>query len=664
MPPPTEYRPDIDGLRAIAVLAVVFFHAGFAGFAGGFVGVDVFFVISGFLITKLIVDDPRFSLLAFYQRRARRILPALAVVVLATSVAAYIFFMPEEFLAFSKSVVATTLFSSNILFWHETGYFDAPRDLKPLLHTWSLAVEEQFYFVYPLLLIFCRRVLRSRWIALLLPLCLISLWASAHAVSSRDEEAAFYLAPFRAWEFLLGTLLAVGAVPQLGHRVARELLAALGLALIVWSVVTYSEALPFPGLNALAPCVGAALLIWLGGEQETFVGRVLSTPPLVFIGLLSYSIYLWHWPLFVFAHYILMQDLAWSAKVALVLATFPLSYLSWRYVELPVRRGSYWKGWRIIIAGAAATAASLGLGYAAIATGGLPGRIDPEILALKAHRPEADNRNECHNVSEVRVNVSDLCIRGATSTAPSFVLVGDSHAYAISAGVFAAAARAGLSGYQFTANSFRPLPGVEAEKRGGDELTAGFIEFLREHPALRTVVLAGYWEWQATGRSYRKKPRVYPDDDYDGSGLAYNKVSFQHGLQRLIDAFPDRRFIIVEDIPVGLEFRYALRAMHIQNVLGRGMVRPELMDIGMPRQKYERQLASYRPILAAVARAPNVSIVPLIDQLCDGQLCSGTHDGALLFRDGDHLSLEGALSLTDIFFRAFTQRVEAKRQGP
>ncbi len=662
MPPPIGYRPDIDGLRAVAVLAVVFFHAGFAGFEGGFVGVDVFFVISGYLITKLIVEDPRFSLLAFYQRRARRLLPALAVVVLVTSVAAYIFFLPEEFLAFSKSVVATTLFSSNILFWKEAGsYFDAPPDLKPLLHTWSLAVEEQFYFVYPLLLIFCRRALRSRWIILLLPLCLISLVASAHAVSSRNEEAAFYLAPFRAWEFLLGTLLAVGAVPRLRHRVAREMLTAFGLALIVWSIVTYTEALPFPGLNALAPCVGAALLIWLGGEQDTIVGRVLSSPPLGFIGLLSYSIYLWHWPLFVFAHYILMQDLTWSTKVGLVLVTFPISYLSWRYVELPVRRGTYWRGWRIVAAGAAATAASLCLGYAAIATNGLPGRIAPEILALNQPRTKMDDRVECHNVSEVRVNVSDLCIRGATGTAPSFVLVGDSHAYALSGGVFAAAAQAGLSGYQFTANSFRPLPGVRLEKRGGDELTVGFVEFLRAHPALRTVVLAGYWEWQATGQSYRKKPRIYPDDDYDGSGLAYNKISFQHGLQRLVDDFPDRRFIIVEDVPGGPEFRYAFRAMHIQNVLGRGMVRPELMRIGISRQEYERQLASYRPILAAVAHAPNVSILPLIDQLCDSQLCSATRNGALLFRDGDHLSLAGGLLLTDTFFRALTQRVEARR---
>ena len=594
------YRPDIDGLRAVAVLAVVLFHAGFAGFGGGFVGVDVFFVISGFLITGLIVDDPHFSLLAFYQRRARRILPALAVVVFATSVAAYIFFLPEEFLAFSKSVVATTLFSSNILFWHETGYFDAPGDLKPLLHTWSLAVEEQFYFVYPLLLMFCRRVLRSRWIVLLLPLCLISLWASAHAVSSRNEEAAFYLAPFRAWEFLLGTLLAVGAVPRLGHRLARELLAAFGLALIVWSVVTYSEALPFPGLNALVPCLGAALLIWLGGEQQTIVGRALSSPPLVFIGLLSYSIYLWHWPLFVFARYILMQELSWPAQVSLVLATFPLSYLSWRYVELPVRRGSYWKGWRIVVTGAAATAASLCLGYATIATDGLPGRIAPEILALKTHLAE---RGECHQVTVARVDAGDLCIRGMAGEAPSFVLAGDSHAHAISGGVFAAAARAGLSGYQFTAGSFRPLPGIKLEKSRLDDLTVKFVEFLRERPSLRIVVLVGYWQWQATGQSYRKEPHIFADDDYDGSGLAYNKVSFQRGLQRLVDAFPDRRFLLVEDVPIGSEFSNLPRAIHMQSLLGGGSARLDLIHVGISRRQYERQLASYRSILTAVARS-------------------------------------------------------------
>jgi hypothetical protein len=260
-----------------------------------------------------------------------------------------------------------------------------------------------------------------------------------------------------------------------------------------------------------------------------------------------------------------------------------------------------------------------------------------------------------------RVDAGDLCIRGATGEAPSFVLVGDSHAYAISWGVFAAAARAGFSGYQFTANSYRPLPGIRMEKRRLEELTVRFVEFLREHPSLRIVVLVGYWQRQATGESYRKEPRIFSDDDYDGSGLAYNKISFQRGLQRLVDTFPDRRFIIVEDVPVGLEFRYAFRALHVQNVLGRGLARSEPINIGISRQEYERQLASYRPILTAVARSPNVSIVQLIDQLCDSQFCSSTRNGALLFHDGDHLSMEGGLLLTDTFFRAFTQRVEAKR---
>jgi hypothetical protein len=254
---------------------------------------------------------------------------------------------------------------------------------------------------------------------------------------------------------MLGTLLALGAGPRLGHRLARELLAAFALALIVWSVVTYSEALPFPGLNALVPCLGAALVIWLGGEQQTLVDRALSSPARFhrLAVLLDISLALAAVRLRTLHSHARAQL---AAQMGLVLATFPLSYLSWRYVELPVRRGSYWKGWRIVIMGAAATAASLCLGYAAIAPDGLPWRMGPEILALKTHQAE---RGECHNVTVTRVDAGDLCIRGMAGEAPSFVLAGDSHAYAISAGVFAAAARAGLSGYQFTANSFRPLPG-------------------------------------------------------------------------------------------------------------------------------------------------------------------------------------------------------------
>jgi SGNH domain (fused to AT3 domains)/Acyltransferase family len=402
-----------------------------------------------------------------------------------------------------------------------------------------LSVEEQFYLVYPFVLILGRRYLRDRWLWLLLPLCFLSL-AASFIVSSRDQEAAFYLAPFRAWEFLLGTLIAVTAIRQPSHRLSRELLAAVGIGLIVWSVVTYSESLPILPLSLLATCIGAGLLVWLSGSRDTLVGRALASAPLVFVGLMSYSIYLWHWPILVFARYIAVQDLTWTQRVALVLAATALAYPSWRFIELPIRQGVYWRGWRIIASSSVVAAVALLFAYAGVTTGGMPGRIEPEILALKA-RPFDIVR--CHNVTVERVNTGDICIRGTTTEKPSFVLVGDSHAAMLAAPVFAAAARAGLSGYQITADSFRPLPGVQLLKKQ-TPLTNRFVEFLRDHTEVHKVILAGFWQFQALGISYRNRPTVFSDSGYDGSGLAYNKVSFQNSLQRLVDAFPDRRFVL------------------------------------------------------------------------------------------------------------------------
>jgi peptidoglycan/LPS O-acetylase OafA/YrhL len=659
-PSPMTYRPDIDGLRAIAVLAVVFFHMELEGFAGGFVGVDVFFVISGFLITGLLVGDRPLSLSMFYERRARRILPALVVVVFASSVLAIIFFMPEELIAFGKSVVATSLFSSNILFWHETGYFDAPRELKPLLHTWSLALEEQFYLVYPLLLIACQRFLSGRLAWVLLPLCLISFLASV-VVTNLSESTAFYLAPFRAWEFLLGCIVALRMLPNIESRILRELLCALGLALIVWSIASLSEALPFPGWRALLPCLGAAVLMWLGEDQQTIVGRLLAIRPLVWIGLISYSIYLWHWPLLVFARYITVQDLTVSMRVGLIAATLGAAYLSWRYVEQPVRRGPFCQGWRIVGAGVVSTAASLCVGSALIASGGFPARIAP----VPAKEALLHDRRDCHFVTVERVDKGDLCIRGAVGQAsPSFVLVGDSHADALSPGLFAAATRVGISGYQFTQMGFRPLPGVTPNDNA---LTERFVRFLEDNPSLKLVIMAGYWSYQASGISYHDQPTIYRDEEYDGSGLNYDGISFQHGLQNLIGAFPDRRFIIIEDVPVGpqLEISRAKRALHVQRILA-WMPKAELLSasFGLSRRVYEQQIATYRPILETLSqRFSNVSLLSLIDVICDGEFCPRARNGVLLFRDGDHLSWAGGLLLSSKFFAAFGTYLSAQQHA-
>lgn len=273
-----KYRADIDGLRALAVLPVLLAHAHLGFFSGGFVGVDIFFVISGFLITSILAKEGRdgsFSLLSFYERRARRIFPALFTMIAFTCVATFIYFPAREFEAFGRSVIATTFFVSNMLFWKETGYFDVLAENRPLLHTWSLSVEEQFYVLFPISVWLTYRHLRGRfelWIpaAALGSLALSVWWVESH------PTAAFYLAPTRAWELLVGSALALGMVPPLQSRRLREGAALLGIVCIAFSITMFTDTTYFPGINAILPCAGAGLIIHAGQGGGSLVGRVLS----------------------------------------------------------------------------------------------------------------------------------------------------------------------------------------------------------------------------------------------------------------------------------------------------------------------------------------------------------------------------------------------------
>ena len=326
----TKYRADLDGLRAVAVMAVVLFHAGISQISGGFVGVDVFFVISGYLITGLILNDMaqgRFSIASFYERRARRILPALFTVLFAASVATCGLLMPDRARAFGQSLIATVFFSSNILFSHQSGYFQAP-EVKPLLHTWSLAVEEQFYIIYPLFLFVVRRYLSRRYFLSLFPVFVLSLAFCIWSVSVH-RSTAFFLGPARAWELLLGGLLAIPLIPPLLHRVMANVLGFLGLALLVYSFVRLSGALPFPGVNALYPTLGAALIIYSGTASGTIVARGLSAKPIVFVGLISYSLYLWHWIIFIFVKVYLVRPLTHREVAAEIAVCIFIASFSW-----------------------------------------------------------------------------------------------------------------------------------------------------------------------------------------------------------------------------------------------------------------------------------------------------------------------------------------------
>lgn len=334
-----RYRRDVDGLRAVAVLPVMLFHAGLRSFPGGFVGVDVFFVISGFVITGGLLDAinaDRFSIISFYVRRCRRILPALLSTVLVTTIGVILLLSPEAWQDFSSSVLATATFASNVYFWRKSGYFDPQSDGRPLLHTWSLAVEEQFYIVIPVALWLGVWLLRRRVWWLFALGASLSLAFSTYLIE-RAPSADFYLLPGRAWELLVGCLLVLAPLPPLRIRAIREIVAVTGAGLIAWAVLAFNADTPFPGVAATVPAFGAALLIYAGGTGSSSVSRALSWTPIVGIGLISYSAYLIHWPLIVLARAVQLRDLTASQGVVVVAVSLALAVLSWRYVEAPYR---------------------------------------------------------------------------------------------------------------------------------------------------------------------------------------------------------------------------------------------------------------------------------------------------------------------------------------
>jgi len=335
-----EYRKEIDGLRALAVLPVILFHAGFEWFSGGYVGVDVFFVISGYLITTIIISEmaqSRFSIVNFYERRARRILPALFFVMLACLPFAWLWLIPSDLKDFGQSLVAVSTFSSNILFWSESGYFDINTDLKPLLHTWSLAVEEQYYILFPIFLLMTWRM-GIKWILIILLFTFIGSLALAQWGAFNRPGANFYLLPTRGWELLIGVFVAfyLKYNSNLKSHFCNQVLSLLGFCMVIYSIVAFDDDTPFPSLYALIPTVGTGLLI-LSAVPNTLVHSFLGLRPLVGIGLLSYSAYLWHQPILAFARHRFLGDVSDLLLLGLCVASIVMAWFSWKFIEAPFR---------------------------------------------------------------------------------------------------------------------------------------------------------------------------------------------------------------------------------------------------------------------------------------------------------------------------------------
>lgn len=427
------YRREIDGLRALAVLPVILFHAGFKAFGGGFVGVDIFFVISGYLITSIILnehDSNHFTFKDFYLRRARRILPALFLVIIVCFPFAWLWYLPIDMKEFSQSVVATTTFLSNFFFWLKTGYFDTEAELKPLLHTWSLAVEEQYYLVFPALFIWLISFRRKWAFWILSVLAAVSL-AYAQWLSTKNPSANFFLFPSRLWELLIGALIALCLFKKsksIGSPGLRQFASAIGCILIVTSIVFFSNEIPYPSIYTLLPTCGAGLII-LFADRDNIVGKILSSKILVGLGMVSYSAYLWHQPLLAFARYKTLGELSNYVVITLLFATFGLAYLSWRFVENPFRKGTRVSTSLFIFI-------FLGLGIALIIVGTLGHRTNGFIARQNEKLPseyfalaQADRKFNYGLDNKLCIsNAASLCqVTKYVANRKNILLLGDSH---------------------------------------------------------------------------------------------------------------------------------------------------------------------------------------------------------------------------------------------
>lgn len=638
-----RYRPDIDGLRAIAVLAVLFYHAGFSFAPGGFMGVDIFFVISGFLITSLIradMDAGTFTLFNFWERRARRILPPLFVVVIATMAAGAFIFLPFDYALFGKQMMSQSVFASNLLFVKEGGYFDTANDVKPLLHTWSLAVEEQFYLFFPIGMLVIGRFLRGKFFTVLFPLAVLCFMLSIIMVEL-SQRMAFYLLPFRGWELLAGALMVFAPPPQ--KRWEREGAGIAGLLLIAIAILLYDGRALFPGYVALLPVLGTAALIWSG---PSLVGRCLSIKPFVWVGLISYSLYLWHWPVMTFVRYHpLIEFTPWIGTLCIA-ASLAMAILTWRYVENPVRRKKIFQSKTSIFAAAFAMLAIMGiLGLIIYQAKGFPSRLDPDVVRYSMG---ADNSNphraECDQPVLERIEKSDICQTGTGK--PKFILWGDSHADAIAPAFYSLSEKYKRNGYVVTGHGCPPILEIDIKDsyrsfncRNSNQAV---LDLIKREKIKHVFLVASWSSWLHNDGLY------FPDKTwYKPYKTKYDNKIFA-GLQRTIDLLQKQgvKVHLMMDTPVASFDPPRVLALE------------KLYDVQdktafIPVQDYTKSIADNIGAFKKISSSKSVLYVDPKPLLCDKSRCRVEHDGESLYFNPGHVSVTGALYLQDIFSSYF-----------
>jgi peptidoglycan/LPS O-acetylase OafA/YrhL len=735
------YRRDIDGLRAVAVLAVVFYHAGL-GFPGGFVGVDVFFVISGFLITSIIIKELKngtFSMVNFWERRVRRILPASIVTLMVVFIAGWFLLLPSAFLDLSKSVISQVLFVSNIYFWRTTNYFSPASEQKPLLNTWSLAVEEQFYFFFPLAVIAvwwawtrwqknkpdrilgttnhtnlhekveppitpidtdgskepdlrlvgqagaafsnphtsqlardCANTAPTSFASIPAPsdtsysppatspggdsrrralfwlfaaVALLSLGLSIWGVKAQPY-ATFFLLPTRAWELLCGAMLAV--VParswRLSHWVSQAM-AGVGLIGILVPVFFYSHSTAFPGIAALPPCLGAVLLIWANGNplQPTWAGRLLSLKLLVFVGLISYSLYLWHWPIFAFFRYWELVPYSSGFRFALVGAGFVVAVASYYFVEQPFRRKVVFQPRReVFLAALCGSSLLLIAGLGVLSLGGAPTRFAEEVLATDRASVDIGFAESFKTADIIKGRIGKIGIEGGEGV--DVLVWGDSHAMAIVPAVDKGLNALGLSGRVITHSETAPIQNFSRISQyglGNDSIdwANAALDYIKLKDVIAVILMAN-WE-QHIG-----KLKGSEIGDFDIQLMETVETISKYG------AVP----ILILEMP-----RYAAP---VPRILAHQVTFNSDANYFWEKSKnHAYPLTDRKKFLVALQEKGALVIDPKPNFSNEGSTSyPGIRNGTILFRDAGHLTPSGASEMLVSLFQDIFQRIKTNER--
>ena len=661
------YRNDIDGLRAIAVIAVVLYHAHVAPFGGGYVGVDIFFVISGYLITGILrpeMSAGNLSLRDFYERRIRRIFPALFAVIAACFAAGWVLFFPTLFDALAKSALATILFASNFYFRAQSAdYFFQPSDTSPLLHTWSLAVEEQFYIVYPLGLLFAFRAFKRKAPVLVLAAMAASFIMCAWAMHSHPK-GAFYLAPARAWEFLIGAAIALDVLPLPKAPWLREILAASGLALICSPIVTYTSATPFPGWTAIAPCAGTALIIWAGEGKRSRIGKLLEFKPLVWTGWISYSLYLWHWPIFVFCRQYFTRLDGLILFLAIV-STAVISLASWFFIERPFRNRSFLGKRQVFLLAAASSAMAGVAGLWVIVGDGLPGRIPPAVAQIALGSTDRDPRLiPCLEFDPSEAIDQQKCGLGPRSLNPTYVLWGDSHAGALMPALEQAAEPFAIAGVFVGHSTCPPLAGIDlikgSETGSCRDVNERALSYILETRSIDTVFLAARWALYTETTRYLGETgeRVFlTDERSEPLTREESRRVFVRSLEATIRTIEEtgRHVVLIGPVPeIGWDVP---KTLAMRGLAGGNIPPLPTQDDFMHRQAFILDEAN------KLAGRLDLDIVYPSRPLCRTGICIVTDRSNALYFDDDHLSTYGARWIAPTFSPAMKNIAQRIREA-